>query len=475
MTNREPISSLRTLQMPMAVLTDSELLLVGAAQGKRVLHSLLLPLEARELSGLLEYLWQQGVTSVWVLPATRWSQCVTCAGLEQESRHWGMLVRPAPGEHSRPSCALFWSKDSSHEHGRRLALAFPEHAEWNWMLPDATSLLATVTYLDQVLAKHVIDSPEQLSRQLLTELTLDQPTSQLRSSPVDLSTLSSSDGTPISLLEGARELVWMRPLTLVEQRQRYLHKYTSFSGSLQACLDVQLGAGAPQYSSTGRTFDGVRPGIWRVSLERAGSLFDGKLLPSGLDEAWMSTPQVTCCRDIGYQVQVREGYSWQQAHQLLKRWATTLWQAALRLHTRPQLYRHAQARANASQSIKRLAELGVALLAQEKTSGGWSRPDWWAHIAGRRRALLFARLVKLVKQGTMPVLLNGDELWVVSNDPSPFTAVPGLLSAGQWNGYSLGYDAPLPLTREVREAFRGGKPPSQVVMMLDSLAGEVFS
>ncbi len=475
MTNREPIASLRNSQTPMGVLTDRELLLVGLAQGKRVLHARVLPREANALGGLLDYLWQEAVSSVWVLPSARLSQRVTCAELEQLSTHWTALVHPAPSEPTRPSCALIWPKTSTLGQARRLALAFPEHAAWDWRLADATSLLATATYLDELLGRHVIEAPEPLSHQLLSELTLDQPTSQLRSPAVDPASLSSSDGTSIPLMEGGGALSWMRPLNLVEHRQRYLHKYAFFSGPLQACLDVQLGAGVPQFSSSGRACDGVRPGLWRVSLERAGSLFDGKLLPSGLDQAWMSTPQVACCRDIGYRVLVREGYVWQESHQLLKRWATTLWQAAQRLHTHPQHYRHAQARANASQSIQRIAELGVDLLARPESAGGWGRPDWWAQIAGRGRALLFARLARLVKRGTMPVLLDADAIWVVSNDPNPLTAVPGLLSsAGRWSGYTLGYEVPLSLTPEVRDALGGTQPVNQVVKLLDALAGEVF-
>ena len=471
--NREPITSLRIQETPISVLSDRELLLVGERMGKRVLHARLLPLEAEELDGLLWHLWQEGMTSVWVMPSTRLSRRVTCAELEQVSSHWTTLVRPAPSEPSRPSSALIWPKGSERGPARRLALAFPAHADWNWVLPDATSLLATVTYLDQLLARQVIDAPELLCRQLLTDLTLDQPTAQLRSSPLDPASLSSSEGHPIPLLSQGGALTWMRPLTLEEQRQRYLHKYTAFSGQLQACLDVQLGAGVPQFSSSGRACDGVRPGLWRVSLERAGSLFDGKLLPSCLHQEWMSTPEVTCCRSIGYGVQVQEGHFWPQSHQLLKRWATTLWQAGERLHTQPQRYRHAQARVNASQSLQRVAELGVNLLARPQTVGGWGRPDWWAQIAGRGQALLFARLAGLVKQGIMPVLVDADALWVVSDEPHPQKAVPDLLAARHWKGYAIGYEVPLPLSSHVREAFRSMEHADQLAAALDSLAEEV--
>ncbi|HEX9132207.1 MAG TPA: hypothetical protein VF844_07935, partial [Ktedonobacteraceae bacterium] len=317
----------------IGVLTDTEMLMVDVVQRKRVLRSILLRPDMSELSRLLEYLWQTGLTSVWVLPTTTLSRAATCAWIEKVNGPWIAVVRPDPSEPDRPLSALLWPKGSGQGEARHLAFVFPEHAGWGWVLSDARSLLATVTYLDQTLARPVIDPPDLVAHQLLTDLTLDQPASWLRSTPLDLRTLSRRDGATTSMTEYARDLVWMRPLTLVEQRQRYLHKYIHISPYLEACTAIRLGAGAPEFSSNGRAYDGIRPGIWRVQAEQAGSIFDGKRLPHCLDGEWISTPQVKCCQDIGYRVYVQEGYYWSQSHELLKRWGTTLWQAAERLHT----------------------------------------------------------------------------------------------------------------------------------------------
>ncbi len=232
--------------------------------------------------------------------------------------------------------------------------------------------------------------------------------------------------------------------------------------------------GAPQYAASGRAYDGMRPGIWRAHVELAGSVFDGKRLPSGLEGEWMSTPQVRCCQDIGYRVQVREGWYWQEAHDRLKRWGTTLWQAASRLHLHPQVYRHALGRANALHTITRLAELGISLLAQEQTALGWSRPDWWVQVVGLGRALLFAQLVSLVRKGTMPVLVERNAFWVISDEAHPLSAVPGLVTAQPWRGYTAGYDAPLLLTTEVRDAFKRAQHAGELALALDALAGKAL-
>jgi hypothetical protein len=74
----------------------------------------------------------------------------------------------------------------------------------------------------------------------------------------------------------------------------------------------------------------------------------------------------------------------------------------------------------------------------------------------------------------MPVLVSGDALWVVSDDPNPLTAVPSLVIPHRWRGYSVGYEVPLPLSREVREVFRTEEQASRVAMALDTMAGEML-
>ena len=94
------------------------------------------------------------------------------------------------------------------------------------------------------------------------------------------------------------------------------------------------------------------------------------------------------------------------------------------------------------------------------------------HIIGGSRAALFAHLVRLVKRGVMPVLLHGDALWVVSDDPHPLTAVPGLLNGPRWNGYRGGYTVPLTLSRDVQHIFQTVTSPDHAAGLLDALAHE---
>ncbi len=439
------------------------------ADGKRTLRTLLLPIDAAEAGELLAFLWQTEISTLWVMPRTRWSQTLTHSWFQSAESQWTVIVRSTSPELGQPLSVLLLPK-SDQRLSRHLVFAFPEHAGWGWQLADATSLLATISYLERVLEHPVSDGPALLAEQLLSELITNSTSTLGKHSS---SQEQERDLASAILDERARDLAWMRPLTREEQRYKYLHHYIHLSYHLEACLHISLPAGASEYSVTGRAYDGKCPGLWHVQAERAGSIFDGKLLPNCLDGEWMSTQQVQCSRNLGYQVQVCEGFFWPQSQEALQSWASALWQAAQRVSISSPLFKHEQGRTNTTASIALLANLGLTHFSHEQPTGGLFRSEWWTHIVGGSRATLFAHLARLVKRGTMPVLLNGDGLWLVSDDPNPLTAAPGLLDARLWNGYRVGYAVPLPLSRDVREIFRTSGSPTQAATHLNVLANEV--
>ena len=106
----------------MGILKDNELLLLEDGQGKRVLRSLQLPTDVSEPDRLLNYLWDAGLDSVWVMPATTLSRAATCSWLEQASSRWVVRVHPDPQEPSRPIRAQLWPRKGRQREARRLAL-----------------------------------------------------------------------------------------------------------------------------------------------------------------------------------------------------------------------------------------------------------------------------------------------------------------------------------------------------------------
>src|SRR5215472_10532577 len=103
-------SMLNPNQNRIGVLSDSEVLLIDVVQGKRVLRSSLLPLDADKLSVLCEYLWQSGLSEVWVLPASKLAQAARCSWFDEIKEAWMAVVHPKPSEPDRPLCVLLFPK-----------------------------------------------------------------------------------------------------------------------------------------------------------------------------------------------------------------------------------------------------------------------------------------------------------------------------------------------------------------------------
>ena len=115
-------------QNRIGVLTDTEVLMVDIVQRKQVLHSNLLPVDADKLSGLLEYLWQLGLSEIWILPNTTLSQSATCTLFEEINDSWVAVVHLNPSEPDRTYLCYALAQREWSEGVRRLTFVFPEHA-----------------------------------------------------------------------------------------------------------------------------------------------------------------------------------------------------------------------------------------------------------------------------------------------------------------------------------------------------------
>ena len=123
MINRNNTSSITPAGPVIGILMDNELLLLEAVQGKRVLRSLLLPTDVSEPGRLLQYLWDAGLDSAWVMPATTLSRSATCSWLEQASRRW--VVRVHPIHKSQPDRPVLSSCQGIEGSGKRVAWYSP--------------------------------------------------------------------------------------------------------------------------------------------------------------------------------------------------------------------------------------------------------------------------------------------------------------------------------------------------------------
>src|SRR5947209_18975067 len=103
MSNRMDLTSILHTQPILGVITDTEMLLIEEVSGKRVMRSLLLPLEVNEWSGLLDLLCQTGLSAVCVMPTTTLSRCVICSQFVQAYGRWSMFVHTDRDEPAKPT------------------------------------------------------------------------------------------------------------------------------------------------------------------------------------------------------------------------------------------------------------------------------------------------------------------------------------------------------------------------------------
>jgi hypothetical protein len=432
-----------------------------------------------DLGELAHQALEANVTYVWVMPGSQLSQRIERAFITGVDSEWDAFASYSRIDENRPMFARIWRKKTAGRAGRTIYVGFPEYGTWPWKCPDAITLLATVNYIDHALGLPVVWSPGYMALDLMKALNVEKRASWLSRLTVDLMTLPTENGVTVPLKKSARDLTWKRALTPREKKMKWVHKYDKNSMYLAACTGILLGEGDPDQVS-GDAYDDRLPGFWRVRADRAESLYDGVKLPSPVRTEWMTTPVVICCRKLGYQVEVIEGYQWRDPgryHRTLESWATTLWAVRQRLKvsspTFDQEYKHAQGRENAYATISAIAHVGVGKLGDPDTSGGLFRPDIWALVVGRSFANMFYNIETFRKAGFTPALVYTDALWFISNDPNPETALPAIVDKqDKLGGYKVVYNPPLAMSKDVIDSFAKIDSPTKLVRRLNELAGE---
>jgi hypothetical protein len=92
----------------LGALTDTDFMLVGMVGGKRALQSIPVPPQMSEWSTLFTQAVQAGLTSVWVMPGSRFSREASRSSLEQVDSVWEVTATYSQLDPARPLCANVW-------------------------------------------------------------------------------------------------------------------------------------------------------------------------------------------------------------------------------------------------------------------------------------------------------------------------------------------------------------------------------
>jgi hypothetical protein len=319
--------------------------------------------------------------------------------------------------------------------------------KWHWLKKDITprQLLLTITYLERALEVPVGSGPSTVGMKLLTKIAQERKHPEWIARPnVDLTSMPWD--------EAARDLIWERPFSHDEKKKRYLHKIDKNSAYLRACVALQFGVGDPVHEDGSASYSEKRVGIWRCSVKAPASILEN--LPPVWDGGeWIAGPIIKLLQGQGYEVAIHEGWIFPKQHEVLRAWAEKIWEVrqAFKLGSY-EWARNEQVWGMAYVAVKDVAVATIGLTQSRKfeEASYKQRPDWHCQVVAGNRSTVYYNLLKVFKaSGRVPLLVNMDALYYVSDERDPAAVVPELLGKeNSLGGYKAEWKQPLELTEE---------------------------
>jgi hypothetical protein len=364
---------------------------------------------------LMDLAYLYGLRQVWVLPGSRLSTRV--ADTMAVEAFW-----------ASPERNFLVNTYQSFGSGRlpdreAVEIALPERdPRWPFqMVGDPVVLFATISYAEQVLGVSMSWSPGHVGQELMRETNQGRRAAYIRPSQSDLSIFQAHQQL---------DLHWSRQPSPVERGWPFVHGYDKNAMYIGAAAAASLGAGEYTYQ-TRPAFSPGLPGLWHIRIS-GSSHFDGQRLPhptDGRDESWQYTPTVKLALDVGYEVEVLEGYFFTEYHRTLRYWAERIRDARAQLE-QPEAFRNKEAADAALLLVKAIYTQSLGWLAHvpeklEETNRPFYRPDWYFTLIALARGMMFRTIEGVWRQaGQAPVKVATDAVFYASNDPNPRTAVP---------------------------------------------------
>lgn len=247
----------------------------------------------------------------------------------------------------------------------------------------------------------------------------------------------------------ASELSWSRPLIRNEEDMLYLHSFDRNAMFLSACSGLSVGGKRCTYQVK-PAFNKRVPGLYHIKLS-GESRFNHKDLPhplKGKTDTWVSTPLVQAAMECGYQVEIIEGYLFEDYHTTLTPWYERLREARKALIEDLDRYKREVPRQAALSLVKSYYTRAIGLLGRERKAGEkaqwYDRPDIRNMIVDEATHRMMLTLINLdLRESLSLVGMYVDGLYFVSNNPNPYETVPGLAIGTSLGKYK--YEGTYPL------------------------------
>lgn len=409
-----------------AVITDDFVFALGGGQ-------IFLSRPARHAIDLETLARRTGITHFWIMPDTQAAQM-----------RWEFLrdvpdykiFIPGDKDLERPPTSAVIKRKSEGKGGLEVYIEYPAASKWVWACDTHTDVLETLQYLSIELPDvEIAYSPQHMGKDKLWKLY--SPTKRLqgyiRKPETDLQGLHFRQSAPEIFFVGDNPQL---------QAGDWVHGFDKSSAHPCAAASMVTGCGDPVHVEKVQETD-LKPGIYRVSFDVNGSLYDGKGLPLAIESEWVTRDVLKFAMQQGYSVEIHEGYIFEESHRIFETWVHDLYTARQRLQKRLQTEENITnevARENALDTVKSVLNFSISAMKLH--------PNWWADMVGLARVARLANLGKFAEAGQRPLYVYVDDMAFISREKEPGQAVPGILDRqGKLGGYRCKYS--VQLTEEI--------------------------
>ena len=387
--------------------------------------------------------------ALWVMPGSELSGRATRAFVEAPTASYTVQPSYNTVEVNRPACVLLRRKNTG-KYEKTVYVQFPEWGEWRvdgvndnkWITPDAKALLVTVFYLNQELGTDIIWGAANIGHTMIRASNA----SRMEWLKVPKAYVPSEVLRDMTL-----DLLWHRPTTLGERGMSHFVVYDK-NAQYPGAASSKLPVGDFQHVGP-ESYDPKKIGVWSYNVTPQSfteSVFNGSDLPYPLaiNKQWTTTDIIEAARKHGVDVEIEEGYQWDEARPVLEKWVGWMWGVRAALKSNVGEYPYEVARENAYASIKKMMNAPLGRFARD-FAGDLYRPEWLKIIISRARATQIYSLEKYRKLGYTPAMVYKDAYYFFVDSPA---GVPGMLDKQyQLAGYKQ--VAMLPVTPELIAAF----------------------
>jgi len=423
------------------------------------------------LEQILSVFEQHSIDVLWIMPNCGLSKHIQWSDFEALDRDRVKVFPTKPGKDAKRPTFVSIRRQSGHKFERDRYLAFPAHQEWmptgdkHWFLPSPYVLAQTLRYLAQEFEMEPMWGPGNMGMKGLERIYAKKGwhientvlTPKLRS------VLNQAMVRPI----------WKRFYGLTDEQKGMLYligfdKNGQFLGGAQSVL---LGDGQPQ-EVDGAAFNLKSIGFWRYKIKDVRhSAFNGYDLycPLDVNRQWASTDLIQAARTVNVELDLFEGLVWSSGKKYLEDWAKESWGHRVNLRD-AEKYPSEVARENAAGTSKLAPNMLMGRLATP--TNNLYRPDWNLGIVHKSIGNQVYSYRKILNDhGIKPVLVTTDSFWIVTNEPDPAKAIPGILDYQlEQRGYK--HVGTVPMDKTIIDLFSTARPEAISAYLKQKTEGE---